>query len=719
VVPKSSQLLSSSLRRQRSSTQEDARMNSTQQMMGSSLSRILTHDQRALFNQVNKLASVSRSLARKVGNMPVKEDSLLADIARLRTQRQLRCKQQRSTKQQQQTKNESNEDTIPPSLFTVVFAGEFNSGKSTLINALLGNEMLDTGVLPTTDAITIMMSNDGDADFDEDTSSVVESSSIGLGNGFPHTELHLLPTTKFPILSDLCLIDTPGTNAILSLQHTSSTLRILHDADLIVFVTSADRPFSESEKQLLKTSIKSYRKRVVMVINKMDVLERQQGEDHGSTTKKRVEEYVVEHAGDLLGARPVVIPLSARDALSVKLLYKSNGTSSDVASSGDNQPTLWKRSNFGALEHFLSKTLTSSSKVKTKLLNPIGVSEGILVDCQKEIRRRQEELDVDVATLRLLTNQTDAWAKEIQSEVIDGCRSNVRDAIVQKSESAKRVLDEISWLDQWKMGMGLGSAIFHRAWVNATRCGRGTLTHKAQASDSCRSSLENELLHITGDFADMLSSRAQTQGSASIEYLGKRPIIIGSGGSKAGNDGSGVMSRMVGSVSVPKFRRLKELRPSVTAAIQNSASDLPSDSQYSDRVYKSLRRTALLSSILVGSAAVPATLSVLDILDATTGMTATATLAILGVMTMPLGNRSTVMTSEKERIDDAAHVETALEKLFEESLNQIRSELSESISPYSRYVSTEVELLKDLALNLERGISSAHALRSKINKACQ
>ena len=59
---------------------------------------------------------------------------------------------------------------------------------------------------------------------------------------------------------DSPLIDTPGTNAILSLQHTSSTLRILHDADLIIFVTSADRPFSESEKELLQTSIKSYRK---------------------------------------------------------------------------------------------------------------------------------------------------------------------------------------------------------------------------------------------------------------------------------------------------------------------------------------------------------------------------------------------------------------------------------------------------------------------------
>ena len=142
-----------------------------------------------------------------------------------------------------------------------MLAGEYNSGKSTLINALLGSEFQESGVLPTTDAITILMANDNEDTTNNDTNSAdIDSTSIGL-DGFS-TQLHLLPTKKYPILSDLCLIDTPGTNAILSLQHTSSTLRILHDADLIVFVTSADRPFSESEKQLLQTSIKSYRKRV-------------------------------------------------------------------------------------------------------------------------------------------------------------------------------------------------------------------------------------------------------------------------------------------------------------------------------------------------------------------------------------------------------------------------------------------------------------------------
>ena len=196
------------------------------------LSRILTDEQRSLFNKVNELSSTSRSLARKVGNVDVKEESLLADIARLQRHRY-------------ETKSSSSSSMQPQSLFTVVFAGEFNSGKSTLINALLGEELLEAEVLPTTDAITILMANDDEEelsnDNDKGTSSVLESSSIGLDNVAARTQLHLLPTKRYPILSELCFIDTPGTNAILSLEHTSSTLRILHDADLIVFVTSADR----------------------------------------------------------------------------------------------------------------------------------------------------------------------------------------------------------------------------------------------------------------------------------------------------------------------------------------------------------------------------------------------------------------------------------------------------------------------------------------------
>lgn len=699
-----SPLRSSSLPRKYFSA--DADTDGTPQMMGSSISRILTDEQRSLFSQVNQLASASRALARQLGNVPVKEDSLLADIARLQTQRRrLRQREASSVDAEQRLSiNETIDEAAPLSLFTVVFAGEFNSGKSTLINALLGSELVDTGVLPTTDTITIIMANDGGADSDDENgvSSVVESGSIDLkegGGGVPaHTQLNLLPTSKFPILSDLCLIDTPGTNAILSLQHTSSTLRILHDADLIVFVTSADRPFSESEKQLLKTSIKSYRKRVVLVINKMDVLERQKGEDHGDATKKRVEEYVVEHASDLLGARPVVIPLSARDALSVKLLYDSHQTSVN------DQPLLWKRSNFGTLENYLSKSLTSSSKVRTKLLNPLGVSEGILTDCKSEVQRRQEELDVDIVTLRLLTSQTEAWQKEVQSEVIEKCLSNARDAIVWRSEAARRVLGELSFLEQWKIGTGMGRVTFDRAWERANRRGR---SKPASSNDS----LENELQSIVVECVEALASRAQSQGNASIEYLGKRPAVI-----KGRNDG---MNRMIGTVTTPQFQQMKELQPSSTAIIRSCTSDLPSNSQCADQVYKSLRRSVLLSCALVGSGFVPAALSFVSALDVTTGMVACGTLAALGGTSLPLANRRIASTYEMECIRNASELEDSLKNLFQDAMERVQLELSESVAPYSRYVKTEGEWLKGLSEQMENGLANAHGLRSKINKACQ
>ncbi|KAL3800272.1 hypothetical protein ACHAW5_009854 [Stephanodiscus triporus] len=681
-----------------------------QQMMESGLSRILTDEQRSLFHQVNQLSAMTRSLARQVGNVAIKEDSLLADITRIQTQKLPR---QQTSKDQEQKTNESTDVSAPPSLFTVVFAGEFNSGKSTLINALLGNELLDTGVLPTTDAITVVMANGDDADPNDDevTSPLIESGSFASDDSAVpvHTQLLLLSASDFPILSDLCLIDTPGTNAILSLQHTSSTLRILHDADLIVFVTSADRPFSESERQLLQTSIKLYRKRVVLVINKMDILERQKGEDHGESTKKRVEEYVVEHASDLLGARPVVIPLSARDALSMKLLYNSHRTSNDGPGSAEYQPSLWTRSNFGALEHFLSTTLTASSKVKTKLLNPIGVTEGILFDCQTEIKRRQEELDVDVMTLRLLRSQTEAWERELKIDVIDQCLSNVKKVVAHRAEAATRVIGDLSYFDQWKLGAGLGRSIFDQAWERSSRRCRGVPFALQTKDSNTHNILENELLSILNECLETLLLRAQTQGNASLEYLGKRPAIVGSGS---------MGRRMVGNVRTPSYQRLVFIKSSITDVIQSSTSKLPSDVHSTDKVYKSLRRTALLSSVLLGSSAMIATLSALDCLDTANGLVSSLTLAALGGISLPLGNRYLAVSFQREWMEHTEQLETALDNLFKDVFHEIKSELSESIAPYSRYVSSEVNWLKDLGDKLDSGISIAHNLRSKINKAC-
>ena len=66
-------------------------------------------------------------------------------------------------------------------------------------------------------------------------------------------------------------MDTPGTNAIIR-EHEEITTQFIPRSDLILFVTSADRPYTESERQFLE-KIQAWGKKIVLVINKIDILE--------------------------------------------------------------------------------------------------------------------------------------------------------------------------------------------------------------------------------------------------------------------------------------------------------------------------------------------------------------------------------------------------------------------------------------------------------------
>src|SRR5215203_2918911 len=81
-------------------------------------------------------------------------------------------------------------------LFLLVIAGEFNSGKSSFINALLGERVLPEGVTPTTDRINVLRWGP------EPTEELPED--------------YLLERTHpSAILREINIVDTPGTNAII------------------------------------------------------------------------------------------------------------------------------------------------------------------------------------------------------------------------------------------------------------------------------------------------------------------------------------------------------------------------------------------------------------------------------------------------------------------------------------------------------------------------
>ena len=117
-------------------------------------------------------------------------------------------------------------------LFLLVIVGEFNSGKSAFINALVGASVAQEGVTPTTAQINVLQ-------YGETASREVKDSN-----------LHVI-TAPAPILRDIHIVDTPGTNAIIR-EHEAITQEFVPRSDLVLFVTSADRPFTETERAFLE-----------------------------------------------------------------------------------------------------------------------------------------------------------------------------------------------------------------------------------------------------------------------------------------------------------------------------------------------------------------------------------------------------------------------------------------------------------------------------------
>src|SRR5687768_14146018 len=214
-------------------------------------------------------------------------------------------------------------------LFLLVVVGEFNAGKSAFINALLGSKVVAEGVTPTTAQINVLQ-------YGEAIDRQVRESN-----------LHVI-TAPAPLLREIHIVDTPGTNAIIR-EHEAITAKFVPRSDLVLFVTSADRPFTETERAFLE-EVRGWGKKVVVVINKVDILE-------GDRQVDEISRFVAGNAQALLGFTPEIFPVSARLALRAKM----------------GEPAAWAASGFEALERYIAATLDSPGRVHLKLLNPLGV----------------------------------------------------------------------------------------------------------------------------------------------------------------------------------------------------------------------------------------------------------------------------------------------------------------------------------------------------------
>lgn len=598
--------------------------------------RLLNDEERRLLEEQRSLTAAARQLTQQIvglSKLAANEDNPLRDAA----------------------------------AFCVVVAGEFNAGKSTLINALIGVKRLEMGSLPTTDCVTILSHATVEGGNDDGTRSRPRLPR------FPGVIYHTVD--NLPLLEDMTLVDTPGTNAVI-VDHTSRTLRLLPSADLILFCTSADRPFPESERTLL-ASIAEYRKSIVIVINKMDILE-SAGGAHGAEEKQLVIDFVTEHASDLLGARPMVLAVSSRDALAAKL---TSGTEAAV----------WKRSNFSTLETFLRDTLTTETKIKAKLSSPIGVAEGQMAECLRSLQLQRDDLQSDIATLNLLASQLAAWRSELENEM-GRARSELSEVLEQEGGRGKLLLRRMDSRAQFYQLCLFDSSRLAQEWdktqpINASTIGD---TRSIQAS----------LLELVRQTADSIAIHGRAQGQAVIEFLGKRP--------------SSKSNSLVGSVTAAsRFEETRQsLSESLTLAVQRHV-DVDQHEEET-KVLQKLQSAARLSAALNATAVLSVAASAAQLVDWMVGFGVGSACGIAGLALLSYMPKQVAAEFEELWRMHARYLDDAVSAVCSKELERVERRVRDGVAPYSRFVEAEGQRIDMLSKKCEDVVFEAQRLRKQI-----
>lgn len=262
-------------------------------------------------------------------------------------------------------------------LFLLVVVGEFNAGKSAFINALLGQEVLPEGVTPTTATINLLRYG-------------------------PHVSEH--PTEDFitertypaEFLREISIVDTPGTNAIIR-RHEQLTRTFVPRSDLVLFITSADRPFTESERGFMET-IREWGKKIIIVLNKIDLLGSQADLD-------RVMHFIEENSVVLLGQKPEIFPVSAR------LAKRARATATFAE-----REALLKASRFDEVERYIFDTLDEAGRVRLKLSTPLGVASRLLDKYKAVAQQRLDVLAEDFKTVENIEGQLEIYSADMHRE---------------------------------------------------------------------------------------------------------------------------------------------------------------------------------------------------------------------------------------------------------------------------------------------------------------
>ncbi|MBS4912852.1 MAG: dynamin family protein [Veillonella sp.] len=206
--------------------------------------------------------------------------------------------------------------------YRVVVLGEFKRGKSTFVNALLGQSILPTDVLPETAVITNLLyadeprlqvvyknrtvenrdlsmeaMNEFSARADKDYVQSIDYIKVGYPLGL--------------LKPKICLVDTPGV-ADLDDSRSDITYAYLPMANAVIFVLDANTPLTKTEKDFIEQHILPLGiSDILFIVNKYDFVDEEEDEDFLDDLRRRIEQAFSVNEDNAKLKKFTILPLSA------------------------------------------------------------------------------------------------------------------------------------------------------------------------------------------------------------------------------------------------------------------------------------------------------------------------------------------------------------------------------------------------------------------------
>jgi ribosome biogenesis GTPase A len=229
-----------------------------------------------------------------------------------------------------------------PFLFVVV--GEVKSGKSSFINALLGESICAVDPAPCTDVIQeIVFARQR---YEETLRPLLKK--IGL---------------PLPVLQSIAIVDTPGTNTVIE-NHQEITQTFIPSSDLVLMVFPAKNPYTKSAWDLLDFIHEDWRKRIIFILQQADLAR----PDEIETNTARVRELALQKGI----TDPRIFATSATRAL-------------------EGAP----ESGIEAVRHFIRETVTGGRHYRLKLESILNAADQILQKVDLALAERRHQLEQD------------------------------------------------------------------------------------------------------------------------------------------------------------------------------------------------------------------------------------------------------------------------------------------------------------------------------------